>query len=131
MNNELIERSSRMHIDFFSVTDRLLEHLTLRIESETWDGVVCMCVSATLIILFIFQNTADLRQALVQPSRAQPPSTEPWDSSLPTEMTGTSSILTASSITTRTYTQNHSLYSQHTNFLLFHLKKTKCKEYGY
>ncbi len=50
---------------------------------------VCMCVSATLIILFTFQNIADLRQALVQPSRAQPPSTEPWDSSLPAEMTGT------------------------------------------
>lgn len=58
---------------------------------------VCVCVCVMLINLFIFQSTAGLRQALVQPSRAQPSSTEPWDSSLPAEKTGTvhaSSVIT-------------------------------------
>lgn len=102
-------------IFIFSVTEKWLKHLTLKIENETWDGVVCVCicVSVTLIILFIFQNTADLRQELVQPSRAQPLSTELWDSSLPTEMTGTSSIPTASSVITRTYTHKMVLQKLH------------------
>lgn len=86
---------------------------------------VCMCVSATLIMLFTFQNTADLRQALVQPSRAQPPSTELWDSSLPAEMTGTSSILTASSITTHTFTHTVTVFTVNIQIYAVSFKKKK------
>ncbi len=90
---------------------------------EDWKGnlgwsCVCMCVSATLIILFTFQNIADLRQALVQPSRAQPPSTEPWDSSLPAEMTGTT-------ITT------HTLTVFTVNIQTFYCLIKKASMYGY
>lgn len=112
VNSELVEGNCRLRI---SVTESYwsiwLWSLKLKLGMKL---CVYMCFSATLIILFIFQNTADLRQALVQPSRAQPLSTEPWDSSLPTEMTGTSSIPTDSSLT---YTHNH--YSQHTNLLVY------------
>lgn len=77
---------------------------------------VYVCFSAALIILFIFQNTADLRQALVQPSRAQPLSTEPWDSSLPTEMTGTSSIPTDSSLIKQSLQSTHKPFSLQFDF---------------
>lgn len=99
----------------FFCNRKLLKHWSLKLKLGL-ELCVYMCFSATLIILFIFQNTADLHQALVQPSRAQPLSTEPWDSSLPTEMTGTSSIPTDRSLITQSLQSTHKPFSLQFDF---------------